>query len=387
MSGLPVLRIAHVSATFPPYHGGTGNVCFHNARVLADRGHQVSVFTATTTGRPEDPPGVTVHRLRPLVRIGNAPVLPQLFRLHDFDLLHLHFPFYSGGDLVALNRTPFVVTYHQDVKIDGLLGRVAAAHDRRIGRWVLRRAARICPTSLDYARHSTIASLAAEHGHPMIPLPNGVDVERFRPGPVDLEFRARFGLPAEAVVVLFVGAMDAAHHFKGVKVLLRAIAACPEVWGLLVGDGDLKAGYQRHARELGIASRVVFAGHVPTIDLPSAYRAADVLVLPSITAGEAFGMVLLEAMATGRPVIASDLPGVRSVFTAGAEGLRVPPGDAAALASAIQTLSSMGTSGRAAMGRRGRETTEHEYSWDQIGRRLEDIYTGVVTERRYGRMG
>ena len=74
------MRIAHVSATFPPYYGGTGNVCYHNARVLAERGHDVHVFTADWPGERDDPPGVTVHRLKPLFRIGNAPVLPQLSR-------------------------------------------------------------------------------------------------------------------------------------------------------------------------------------------------------------------------------------------------------------------------------------------------------------------
>jgi glycosyltransferase involved in cell wall biosynthesis len=148
------LRIAHVTATFPPYYGGTGNVCYHNARVLAARGHDVQVFTADWQGKVDDPQGVTVHRLRRFGGVGNAPLLPGLLRLGPHDVVHLHFPFYGGGELVALGRRPYVVTYHQDVLIDGWRGRLTGAHDRLVGRRVLTHAARICPTSLDYARSS-----------------------------------------------------------------------------------------------------------------------------------------------------------------------------------------------------------------------------------------
>ncbi|HVX29433.1 MAG TPA: glycosyltransferase, partial [Nitrolancea sp.] len=116
------MRIAHVTATFPPYYGGTGNVCYHNARVLAARGHHVEVFTADAPGRIDDPAGVIVNRLRPIVQVGNAPVLPSLLRLRQFDLVHLHYPFYTGAEFVSLARLPYVITYHQDVELDGVLG-------------------------------------------------------------------------------------------------------------------------------------------------------------------------------------------------------------------------------------------------------------------------
>ena len=119
------MRIAHVSATFPPYHGGTGNVCYENARILAGRGHDVHVFTASWPGEPHDPPGVTVHRLRPAVRVGNAPVLPQLRALEGYDLVNLHYPFFSGAELLALSRRRYVATYHHDVELPGPLHRDA----------------------------------------------------------------------------------------------------------------------------------------------------------------------------------------------------------------------------------------------------------------------
>ncbi len=381
MSAQRPLRIAHVTATFPPYQGGTGNVCFHNARVLAERGHLVHVYTAAWPGESDDPPGVTVHRLKPLIRVGNAPVLPRLARLPEVDLVHLHFPFYTGGDLVALSGKPYVVTYHQDVQIDGWLGGVTSLHDRTIGRLVLRRAARLCPTSLDYLRHSAISDLEESFGQRIVPLPNGVDPRRFEPGDVDLDVRRRHGLPEHGVVALFVGAMDRAHHFKGVPTLLRALAGLPEVSAILVGSGELVPSYQQLAVQMGLGRRVVFAGRVDKDALPAYYRAADLLVLPSESAGEAFGMVLIEAMASGRAVVASDLPGVRSVVSHGRDGLLVPPRNVAALTAAIAEIAQMPDEARLGLGIAGRAKVEREYDWARIGDLLEAMYADVMTDK------
>lgn len=375
------MRIAHVTATFPPYYGGTGNVCYHNARVLAARGHEVHVYTAAWPGKPDNPPRVRVHRLQPVMRVGNAPILPQLLALPDFDVVHLHYPFYSGAEFVALAGAPYVVTYHQDVELDGMLGWGTRLHGRTIGRLVLQRAARLCPTSVDYLRHSEIAELADELGDRVVELPNGVDTTQFTPGPIARDVRRRWDLPEDAFVLLFVARMDHAHYFKGLPTLFAALAQAPEVYALLVGDGDARPAYAETAARLGLAERIRFAGTVDPAELPAAYRAADALVLPSETRGEAFGMVLLEAMACGRPVIATDLPGVRGVITHGVDGLLVPPGDAAALAAAIRNLAELPEAERHVMGWAGRQKSEGHFDWETIGVRLEALYAEVIAER------
>jgi glycosyltransferase involved in cell wall biosynthesis len=377
------MRVAHVTATFPPYFGGTGNVCYHNARVLAARGHQVEVFTAETHGTIDDPPGVTVHRLKPVIQVGNAPLLPQLLRLQHFDLVHLHYPFYTGAEFVSLARIPYVVTYHQDVELGGLLGYGTRLHGRTIGNIVLRRAAMICSTSLDYFAHSTYAALDTRPECTVVEVPNGVDVQSFRPGPIDQRVRLRYGIPPDACLALFVGAQDRAHYFKGIPTLLRAVAKQPETALLLAGDGDLRSDFEQLANDLGITDRVVFAGRVETAELPSLYRAADLLVLPSETRGEAFGMVLLEAMASGRPVIASDLPGVRSVVDHGADGLLVEAGNSEALAAALATFAQMPRATRLALGAAGRQKVEDRYDWTRIGRKLEALYLEVLAGQEW----
>lgn len=373
-------RIAHVTATFPPYHGGTGNVCYHNARVLAERGYDVEVFTAAWAGELDDPPSVRVHRLRPLARFGNAPILPQLLHLGDVDLVHLHYPFYAGAEFVALSGRPYVVTYHHDVELRGVVGWAARLHARTVGRWVLRRAARLCPTSLDYLRHSAVAELCASRSDRIIELPNGVDTNRFLPGSIDVALRRRWAIPDDALVLLFVGTLDRAHYFKGVPTLLRAISRTPSIYALLVGDGDLRCTYEGLAKSLGVADRVRFTGSVSVAELPSLYRAADALVLPSDTRGEAFGMVLLEAMASGRVVIASDLPGVRAVVDDNRDGWLFPAGDVPALALAIRRLADTSPERRLAMGMAGRHKVESRYSWDRIGDRLDSVYVNVIGE-------
>jgi hypothetical protein len=84
----PSLRIAHLTATFPPYPGGAGNTCFRFATAQADRGHHVEVFTASADGEPPDPGAAVIHRTEPLLAIGNAPLIPSLARIEGFDLVH-----------------------------------------------------------------------------------------------------------------------------------------------------------------------------------------------------------------------------------------------------------------------------------------------------------
>jgi glycosyltransferase involved in cell wall biosynthesis len=135
--------------------------------------------------------------------------------------------------------------------------------------------------------------------------------------------------------VLFTGRMV---PYKGIDVLLRALAQV-DATAILAGDGPQRPDYELLARELGLAGRVTFAGHVSRSELRALYRAADVFVLPSVSPQEAFGFVQLEAMASGTPVISTRLPtGVPWVNQHEVTGLTVPAGDVRALAGAIDQL-------------------------------------------------
>lgn len=380
------MRIAHITATFPPHTSGTGNVCYHNARELVRRGHEVHVFTAQLPGLAPDEQteGMHVHRLRPLLRYGNAYFLPTLFlKLRSFDLVHLHMPFYGGCEAVLLQKqlhgVPLVITHHQDVHLSKLLGLVSRSHDRLIGQPLMRAADRACFTSRDYANTSQYRSLVSTGRLHVAELPNGVAPEHFTPGERPVHLVQRYALENRPVL-LFVGALDRAHYFKGVGVLLQALAwlGRPDVALIIVGAGDLRSSYQQRTAQLGLAEQVYFPGYVPDAELPDYYRLADVTILPSTTTGEAFGLVLLESLACGTPVIASNLPGVRTVVDEGRDGVLVEPGDVAALAGKLQFMLALPASERQEMGCAGRHKVEERYAWEKIGVRLEALYRQVL---------
>nr|MBC7245835.1 glycosyltransferase family 4 protein [Chloroflexota bacterium] len=173
--------------------------------------------------------------------------------------------------------------------------------------------------------------------------------------------------------------MDRAHFFKGMTVLLQSlIYVCNRhVRLLVVGEGNLRPAYQQRALRLGLDEQVIFCSQVSDTELPAHYALCDVLVLPSTTMGEAFGLVLLEAMACGKPVIASNLPGVRSVVSNGEDGLLVQPGDAHELAEKISMLLD-DPRRRQEMGERGRAKVVEKYAWPKIIPRLVRVYEEVL---------
>lgn len=378
------MKIAHISATFPPYQGGTGNVCYHNARQLARLGHELHVFTASLpkAATREERDGFIVHRLSPLVQVGNAPLLPQLLcRLRDFDVIHLHYPFFGGEFCVlaaAINRIPLVITYHQDVILTGVMGMAARFLEATVGRWTFSVAKKVLFTSHDYGQ--------AGKGRPIMrpetidELPNGVDSEYFTPtGP-----RASLFKDQTAPIALLVASLDQAHYFKGVSIFLEALARLPALRAVIVGDGDLRSSYETTAQQLGLSERLDFAGRVSNTDLGAYYRRADVTVLPSTTMGEAFGLVLVESLACGTPVIASNLPGVRTVVADGQDGFLVEPGNVSDLAAKLTALLSLPATERHQMGLAGRCKVKERYAWERIGVRLEKIYRQVVTSPTIG---
>ena len=377
-----------MSATFPPYRAGTGNVCFKNAQELARRGHEVHVFTPALPQAPawEKIGGFEIHRLQPLARFGNAALLPGLLTsLNAFDLIHLHYPFFGGeltGLVAWLSRTPLIITYHQDVLLSGWMGLAERALRWSIERLMLRRATRLLFTSLDYARASYIQPLLKGRQEHLAELANGVDSQLFSQPTDTSQLRKLLGLKEYERVALLVARLDKAHYFKGVPVFLEALARLSEqpIKGVIVGEGDLRESYEARAVELGIQDKISFVGQVDEADLALYYRLADVTVLASTTMGEAFGLVLLESLASGTPVVATDLPGVCTVVDTPHDGLLVEPGNSTALALAIEKITMADETVRRAMGQHGKSRVAANYDWRVVGNQLEAIYRQVLVQ-------
>ncbi|MBI4438286.1 glycosyltransferase family 4 protein [Candidatus Uhrbacteria bacterium] len=377
------ITIAHVVCTYPPYRGGMGNVARDSVERLRARGYNVHVFTIQDKDVQDDPRWV--HRIPGILQIGNAGVLPSLFhRLSGFDLVHLHYPFFGGAEPVIVRKAlrqdqGLVMTYHMDNVGGGLKGAVFGMHRRLLFPWLVNRVDRILVSSMDYGLHSALAELEVmdrieEH-------PFGVDSERFHPGD-EPELRARLRLPAGTPILLFVGGLDAAHAFKGLPVLFEALSLLRgRPWHLvIVGEGALKETYRTAARALGLEERVTFVGSASEADLPRYYRLADVHLFPSTARAESFGLVALEAAASGVPTIASALPGVRTLVRDGDTGILVPSGDASALASAIATVLEHPEL-RARLGLSARVMATTAYHWEPLIDRLEATYASVIQQQ------
>jgi glycosyltransferase involved in cell wall biosynthesis len=364
------MKIAEITATFPPYRGGVGHVAYHNARLLAERGHEVTVITQATrqdTEQVVEAAAFAVQRLPPLISFGNAPILPQLpAAVKGYDLIHFHYPFIFGAEMVMLSaarhQIPVAMTYHNRlVEDDGIKKWLFMFYNAVRERRLLEHATVRIAVSLDHFT-SLFPDLDA------IEVPNGVDTTLFVPFNQVIA-RQRLQLPLSRPIALFVGGLDAAHRFKNVPALLRVAAQIPDLEVVIVGSGALRPSLMSLSHRLGMTHRTVFDNQCSTFRLPLYYQAADVTVLPS-NRTESFGMVLAESMACATPVLATDLPGVRSVVQPEQTGLLVPVNDENALLGSLRWLLNHDAE-RHEMGRRGRAHVEHHYAWPIVAKALE----------------
>ncbi len=365
------MKVAVVTPVYPPYTGGIGAVAEAQVQDLRKLGVEVQVFTPNYPDRQKPTDAVA---LKPLFSLGNAAVLPSLLTtLKSFDLVHLHYPFYGSDVFVWLGsiifRRPYVLTYHMHAQADDYREYIFKLHRRLLEPLIFRRARKVMVSSLDYAQ-----SVGLKHRR-LVELPFGVDEQRFSPG-TDIEFRREHGLDTEALTFIFVGGLDKAHYFKGLEILLKAAALLPTQtrWQvLIVGDGDLRVSYEEQAKGLGIKDRCFFVGRISEIDLPRAYRASNVHILPSINQGEAYGLVTLEAAASGLPSLVSNLAGVRTLVEPGQTGRVVTAGDVDDLATEMRKFLAQPELAKV-MGAAARDRVLKSYTRAGLAERLQTIY-------------
>ena len=384
------LRIAHLTATFPPYPGGAGNTAYRFARGQAERGDHVEVFTAAAAGEAPDPGDAIVHRIEPVMAIGNAPLIPSLARLDSFDIVHLHYPFIFGSELTLLGRlrkrrraAALIVHYKNRLMGNGPRGVMFETYEHTVAPALIRAADRILVLSPDHARSvSYLERALTRTPERVIEMPNGVDTDAFSPTGDGDGLRARLGIPDDAVVASFIATLDRAHHFKRLDIAIEALARtrARDLHLLVAGGGELLDGFRSDAAAAGVGGRVHFLDRVPHAELPAVLRASDLFVLTT-EPPESFGIVLIEAMACGIPVLATDYPGVRAVVDE-ATGVLVPAGDSGAVAEALDRFVEIGAEGRAARGAAGRAKAERLWAWPALLDRMEDAYAEAIGARR-----
>jgi rhamnosyl/mannosyltransferase len=312
--------------------------------------------------------GVPVTRAGALLHVGSVWVAPSLIRLLrrlETDLLVLHEPNPMAllAYAIARPRHRLIVWYHSEVIRPRWRYKLIYEPFLEVP---LRRAIRIFVSSPALVEH---AAALGPHRHRCEVIPFGLAVA---PGgarathPSVQQVRSKWSGP----IVLFVGRLV---PYKGVHVLIEALRGL-DAAAVIVGSGPLRDALAAQAQQSGVADRTFFLGSLDDESVAAWYEACDVLVLPSVTRAEAFGLVQLEAMARAKPVISTRLEsGVPWVNQDGVTGFTVTPGDAGALRSAVQRLIEDDAL-RARMGRAARDRYESAFTRERMARRAADAY-------------
>jgi glycosyltransferase involved in cell wall biosynthesis/MoaA/NifB/PqqE/SkfB family radical SAM enzyme len=349
------MKVAQIICTFPPYKGGMGNSVYSFAKELDTLGVDVTVFTPAYDEQTALDANFTVVRLKPWLKYQNAGFIPGLYRhLKNFDVIHLHYPFFGGAEVVWLYKflhpkAKLIVTYHQDSIVDkGWRKYIFALYNKFFLPLVIKNANIVTCSSLDYIGHSNLSKYYFIDAKKFVELPLGIDTKFYHPQDKNLELLTELGFSTHDKIILFVGAMSTTHGFKGVDVLIKSGAKLKEVGlpaqagnefkMLFVGNGNLVEEYKHQIKKAGLEDVIRIKTGATNIDLRDYYNLAYVSVLPSINKSEVFGLVLVEAMACGKPVIASDLPGVRTVVVNKEGGLLVEPGNVDDLADKLRWI-------------------------------------------------
>jgi glycosyltransferase involved in cell wall biosynthesis len=331
------------------------------ATPLRERGLRPSTTLLRYAWRVRRADGSRRERLRQLVGYS------QFLRTARPDIVHVQHPLErlrNVGEIRCLERTswPIVVTAHsffgehEDAVIYGEMQPNLRLADRVIA---------VSPHIAEQAEQ-----LGVERERIRV-IRSGVDIDRYQPRD-KLAARDQLGMLAEAQLILFVGNLEPR---KQVDVLLRALSQMEDARLAIVGDGELRDALQKAAVQAGVAERACFTGRVDPETLMRWYAAADVFALPS--SSEAQGIVALEAMASGLPVVASDVGGLRRTVEDGRTGFLVPAGDVQSLARRLAEVLSDQARARA-MGQAARRSVEQHFSWTRAVEATASVYRELV---------
>ena len=371
------MKICLVSDIYYPHPGGVSEHIYHLAQHLRKRGHTVKILTADYGDNKgyDHPDILRVGRAIPvpankstgMITIGRnlSEEIKGILDRERFDVIHMHGPIAPTLPFLVLlhsQATNFATFHaaHEDSTGYALFGPILQGYFEKLHGLIA-----VSPVARD--------SMAKYFPGNYRIIPNGIDVERFRLGVEPLE-KFEDGSPT----ILFVGRLESR---KGIRYLLQAF---PYVWERLpkarlvvVGPGTIRTLYRYYsgseARE-----RILFEGLVPAKDLPRYYASCDVFCSPA-TGQESFGIVLLEAMACGKALVASDIPGYRCVVSHGEDGMLVPPRNPKRLAvTLLKVLKDKAL--RKRLGERGL-LKAGQYSWERVAAQVEAFYREVLSRR------
>lgn len=358
------MRILHLSKYYHPFRGGIEKVIKELSEASIALGHEVTVICSSQdySRHEETINGVHVIRWPRLFSLFSQPVTPTVFTelknfVDNYDVIQLHTPnpLMEFALLKLELKKPLIVTYHCEVlrktPLNGFYEKVAQD--------VLKRAETVVVATQEHVKYSKFLNAVSEK---CVTIPFGIQ-ERWSRRSLEMNDRLKDIKSKYPRYFLFIGRMVT---YKGVNILLEAMKSV-DAQLLLIGKGPRLKQWKNLKEDFKLENRVTFLDQVEAdLDFAAYIYGADALVLPSINEAEAFGLVLLEAMSCGKPVITTDLKsGVRFVNQSGVTGLSVPPGDARALAQAMNTMHTNNDL-RIQMGENARKHFEAHFTLDQF---------------------
>ena len=359
---------------------------YYLAIEMARLGHDLDIFTTSidSVDSAEQYENMVIYRYGTDFSFLSSNVSPGMFFKpvkHDVEIAHEHFDIphgpFSGLRYAKKKNVPLVITYHGDwvENYGGLIRRIGIGfHNKYLVDKVLTYADVIISPSEKYISGSRFLK---KYRDKITVIPNGINLDEFNISYSKEECKEKLGLLPDKKIILFFGNLS---PYKGPDVLVRAmpkiVKDVADTELIFAGKGVMRENLEIQSKKLGVGQNVKFAGFVSDELKPLYFKAADTFVLPSTMSTESFGIVNLEAMACGVPIVASNLGGIPDTVKDGENGLLVPPGDPDALADAlIYVLENEDV--REKRGVNGKNEVK-KYSWDKIAEETEKVYLRLI---------
>jgi len=327
---------------------------------------------------------IKIYRYGTILKIASANLTSGILYKplsHEMDIAHAQYntPYsdYSALRYAKKKNIPFVVTYHNDAPESGgifIRNWANKIYNKTLLKNVLSGADAIIATSNSYVNESMFLG---DYKEKIEVIPNGINLNEFENNLSKSECRKKLDLPQDKKIILFFGNIVV---YKGPYILLKAISTIKDFIKdfelVFAGRGEMQEELIKMAKNLGVEKNIRFSGYVEEHLKPLYFKSADIFCLPSINLAEAFGIVNLEAMACGVPIVSTKLGGIPDVVESGKNGLLAEPGDEKSLADAlIYLLENEDTAKK--MGNYGKQKVQ-DYSWEKIAEQTEEVYKKLL---------
>jgi len=367
------MKVIVVTPYFYPHIGGVEKAAYEIAKRIVSYGHDVIVLTTGDKNSVKNIDGIKVYRCKTLFNFLNIPISFQLFKKLLFikgDLAHVHFPKHLISDIAViifkLRLIPTILTIHDMFLTTPFKKLLGFFYRKSIGNFMLSLSDKITVDS----KNNIPDAIFKKYKNKIKEIPNGTEVKKTK---IQLKKNKKF-------TILFVGTMEKQKIYKGLEYLVLAMKYTNPLCELLVvGEGELKEYYSKFAKRLGL-KRVKFLGFVNDKKLHELYNKVDCFVLPSISKQEAFGIVVLEALGYGKPVIVTNVCGVSSIVKKFNCGIVIKPKSEKSITKAINCLYEQPNLIKTYS--KNAYKTAEKFTWNKISKIYLDVYESLLTKNK-----